>query len=131
MIKVFETNLLKPIDKELVKIADEFGYKGISVCVLDPKIEQSIYWSTTNVKFLVGEPDERTKNKGRDSDGWPGVWRITEKLGGGAGCGNHQQRQLTHDHKFSEVSYLKIKGVWYISNGIENITKSINEKFNL
>ena len=133
MIKVSETNLLKPIDKELVKLADEYGYKGISICVLDPDVKASVFWSKQSVKYAVGEPDLKTKMKGTDKkggDGWPGIWRIIEKLGGGAGCGNSNQKQLVHGHPYSEVSYQKIKGVWYVKD-VKNILRETSEKYGI
>lgn len=132
-IKVSETNLLKPIDREVIKLADEYGYKGISVCCYDETIKESIYWSTRgSVKFMVGEPDENSKLKGRDStsSGWPAVWRIVEKLGGNAGCGNSHQRQLDNDHPYSEVSYRKIDGEWYVFN-FEKIIKETSIKYGI
>ena len=132
-IKVSETNLLKPIDKEVVKLADQYGYKGISICCYDETIKESIYWSTRGVNFMAGEPDETTKYKGTDSkngDGWPAVWRIAEKLGGGAGCGNSHQKQLEHKHPYTEVSYRKIDGEWYVFN-IEKIIKETSDKYGI
>ena len=129
-IKVSETSLLKSIDKKVLELADKYGYKGISVCCYDETIKESIYWSTQGVKFMVGEPDNSTKSKGTDSDGWPGVWRIVEKLGGSAGCGNSHQKHLKHDHPYSEVSYRKIDGEWHVFN-FEQIIKDTSTKYGI
>jgi hypothetical protein len=133
--KISETERVKPIDKEMIQLADQFGYKAIAVCCYDEAVKETEYWANkrSGVKFIAGEPDKTTKYKGTDSTdgkGWPAVWRIVDKLGGSAGCGNSHQKQLNLDHPYSEVSYRKIDGEWYVFN-TEKIINQMSKKYDI
>ena len=43
-------------------------------------------------------------------DGWPAIWRITEKLKIGNGCGNSHQCQIDKPKELSAWYYNKNKG---------------------
>jgi hypothetical protein len=112
--------ILTEKDFQLVKMADEYGYKAIAVSVYDETVEASHYWSKQNVEFLTGEPDPRSKMKGRYSGSWPAVWEIGNKMDISAGCGNSQQRQLIRDHGLTKASYRKVKGEWKVCENVLN-----------
>lgn len=137
MIKALETNLLADLDKEMLQLADKYGYIGIAVSCLDPNVKESIYWAKRNVDFICGEPGE---NGGRDENGSVAIWKIAEildkqyeNLSGkrlAAGCGNSHQYQLLGSHPLSKVSYEKVNCVWYVKN-IENVTKELSNKYGI
>jgi hypothetical protein len=114
--KITECSFLTDLDKTLVKECDRAGYKAITVCCYDPEVTISDRWHNHHKgSFIAGEPDEKSKKKGRE-DGWPAIWRIVEKLGGSAGCGNSHQKQLRSEHPYTKCSYRKIDGEWWCFN---------------
>lgn len=123
------SNILTLLDRKLVEMCDKYGYNVIAVSCFDPKAEDSKYWSTRTVQFVVCKPDELSEHKGQIG-GWPAIWHIIDVLGGGAGCGNHHQKQLVNNHKFSRVSYRKIDGEWHVFN-IKGITNVLSDTFNI
>lgn len=114
--KISEASFITEKDRELVTLCDKAGYKAIAVSCHDPEVTISDNWHNKHkVKFVAGEPDPESKLKGRN-DSWPAIWKIVDILGGGAGCGNSHQKQLKQDHPYSECSYRKIDGEWYVFN---------------
>jgi hypothetical protein len=140
MIKAFETNLLSSIDKEMIRLMDEYNYIGISISCLDPDVKSSIYWSTKAANFICGEPLDNNEKNSRCEKGFPGVWEVIraldkihkEKTGKylSGGCGNTHQYQLNYNHPLSKVSYKKIDGIWYVKN-IENVTNELSNKYGI
>jgi hypothetical protein len=121
--KISEASFLTDIDINLVKKCDEAGYKAIAVSCYDPEVSISDNWHNRHkVKFIAGEPDTKSKLKGRN-DAWPAIWKIVDILGGSAGCGNSHQKQLKNDHLYSECSYRKINGEWYVFNVEKSLAK--------
>ena len=114
--KISETSFLTDVDRNLVKKCDEAGYKAIAVSCHDPEVSVSDNWHNHHkVKFVAGEPDTKSKLKGRNGS-WPAIWKIVDILGGSAGAGNTHQKQLNNNHPYTECSYRKIDGEWYVFN---------------
>jgi hypothetical protein len=126
--KISEASFITDIDRDLVKMCDEAGYLAIAINCQDDAVSNSAYWFS-RAKSITAEPDKTTKRKGRDGS-WPAIWRIVDILGGSAGCGNTHQKQLKNDHPYSECSYRKIDGEWYVFNAKVPLEK-ISTRFNL
>jgi len=112
--KISEASFITDVDRALVKKCDEAGYRAIAVACPDIEVSNSAYWFSRG-KSITAEPDKNSKKKGRDGS-WPAIWRIVDIFGGSAGCGNTHQKQLNNDHPYSECSYRKIDGEWYVFN---------------
>lgn len=113
-VPVEKAPFLSNRDKEVVKQADKWGYKGVAISVYDPEVDNTDYWANkSRVEFICGEPDPKSKLKGRNGS-WPGIWDVAQKMNVGGGCGNSEQYQLTSNHDLAKVSYRKTDGVWYV-----------------
>lgn len=113
--KIEEASFLTDIDRNLVKKCDEAGYLAVAIACSDDAVSNSNYWFTKGTKSMTAEPDKKSKKKGRDGS-WPAIWKIVDIFGGSAGCGNTHQKQLKSDHPYTECSYRKIDGEWYVFN---------------
>jgi hypothetical protein len=128
-VPVEEAEFLTELDHKLLDESKRAGYKAIAVSVYDPMVKETEYWgrphdnSRNRVEFLCGEPDPKSKKKGLE-DGSPAVWRVTDRLGGSASCGNSQQKQLVGDHKFTRIAYHLREGKWYAQNWVECVVES-------
>jgi len=113
--KIEEASFLTDIDRNLVKECDKAGYLAIAVACTDVEVSNSSYWFSRGVKSVTAEPDKKSKKRGRDGS-WPAIWRIVDMFGGSAGAGNTHQKQLNINHPYTECSYRKIDGEWYVFN---------------
>ena len=113
--KIEEASFLTDIDRDLVKRCDAAGYLAVAIACHDEAVSNSLSWFNRNTKSATAEPDKTTQKKGREGS-WPAIWRIIDILGGSSGCGNTHQKQLNNNHPYTECSYRKIDGEWYVFN---------------
>ena len=93
---------------KLLSLASEYGYKRIAIGIRHKDIPKSVSFPFEPDRIVFGWPCDKTTTSGGT---WPAIWKIIEKLGAGAGCGNSHQMQIKSE-MFLEKSQLLQNGAW-------------------
>ena len=89
--------------RQLLEECKKIGYTNVVLNMRHKIVPQSLTHSFDAFGNVFAHPE-------KDIDGWPAIWRITEKLKIGSGCGNSHQHQINKPRELSAWHYNKNKG---------------------
>jgi len=87
------------------------GIKLVSIGRTDEEIKSTNGWPFDPARSIFA--DNRSK------DDWPAIWKVSENLGIGGGCGNSGQHQIS-----SEAYARLVDGVYSYKNGKWSLKES-------
>lgn len=94
---------------KLLSLASEYGYKRIAIGIRHKDIPKSVSFPFEPDRIVFGWPCDKTTTSGGT---WPAIWKIIEKLGAGAGCGNSHQMQIKSEMFLDGYYYLDKDNTW-------------------